>query len=254
MGANGGVTDLQNQQLGDGAGCSDASSPTPVYNVDGNNYTYQELLDAFGTTDGTEFEVDPDDVVSCGESPLPVELIAFNGTPGDNKVILQWTTATEINNDRFEVERSYDGFSFDKIDVVTGNGNTKEIIHYQFEDNNPLWLQNYYRLKQVDYDGQYEYSNTIVVIMNGYQSSGWQIYPNPVSTNHLTFKSLSQLETGAYFTISDLNGKLLKRSELLNIRNSTLLSIDVTDIAKGTYVLHVVNGQVTWQQKIIISD
>jgi hypothetical protein len=78
-------------------------------------------------------------------------------------VRLEWETVSEINNERFEIQRSSDGKNFDIIGVVDGHGTTNESLKYKFDDRFPLFGFNYYRFRQVDYDGKWEYSNMAVV-------------------------------------------------------------------------------------------
>ena len=96
--------------------------------------------------------------------PLPVSLLYFTAEIITNEhVKLQWETVSEQNNDRFEIERSSDGIIYDIIGIVDGNGNTNESITYIFNDRFPSTGFNYYRFRQVDYDGNWEYSNTVAV-------------------------------------------------------------------------------------------
>lgn len=97
---------------------------------------------------------------------LPIELISFDGYNKNNNNILTWSTASENNNDYFTVERSEDGVNWDVIDTVGGAGNSQSNINYSLVDNNYREVINYYRLKQVDFDGQYELFEKIVAIDN----------------------------------------------------------------------------------------
>ena len=95
---------------------------------------------------------------------LPVSLLYFTAEIITNEhVKLRWETVSELNNDRFEIERSSDGIVFNIIGIVDGNGNTNESINYSFDDRFPLYGINYYRFRQVDYDGKWEYSNMVAV-------------------------------------------------------------------------------------------
>jgi len=96
---------------------------------------------------------------------LPVELVEFKAraTNAAHQVTLHWSTASEINNDYFTVERSEDGHQFKTIGTVKGFGNSKTVRNYQFVDNQPLYGTAYYQLKQTDFDGQYEYFKPIAV-------------------------------------------------------------------------------------------
>ena len=93
---------------------------------------------------------------SAGSSPLPVVLTSFSLTPEENVVRVKWTTSSEINNDFFKVERSWDAYSFEEIGRVSGAGNSSVARSYTFTDDEPFNGTSYYRLIQIDYDGQSE--------------------------------------------------------------------------------------------------
>ncbi len=90
-------------------------------------------------------------------SPLPVELISFEANPVNEKVILNWSTASELNNDFFTVERSVDLENFEEVVRVDGNGTTSQLTRYVAVDDKPYGGVSYYRLKQTDFDGKFEY-------------------------------------------------------------------------------------------------
>lgn len=94
---------------------------------------------------------------------LPVEYLTFTGKLIDKSVELNWVTATEINNNGFELERSQNGIDFERIAWILGSGNSSFIKEYNFIDFEPYIGINYYRLKQIDYDGKFEYSKIISV-------------------------------------------------------------------------------------------
>ncbi|PSL25142.1 T9SS type A sorting domain-containing protein [Dyadobacter jiangsuensis] len=110
---------------------------------------------------------------------LPVILVSFEGKSENNQTKLTWKTAEETNNKGFEIERSADARTFEKIGFVDGSGDTKENQSYHFTDLSPLAIS-YYRLKQLDYDGKFEYSKIIRV--KGDQVV-FKIYPNPAQDN-----------------------------------------------------------------------
>ncbi|HNK99248.1 MAG TPA: FG-GAP-like repeat-containing protein, partial [Chitinophagales bacterium] len=109
---------------------------------------------------------------------LPIELTDFTGSQQGHAVKLEWTTASELNNDKFIIERSSNGDDFDAIGIVSGAGTTEIVHNYQFFDQAPAGGINYYRLKQVDLDGAFTYSQMIVVEVSG-EASYLKIYPNP---------------------------------------------------------------------------
>jgi hypothetical protein len=111
---------------------------------------------------------------------VPVELTSLSASVNGKSVILNWATATEKNNMGFEIQKSSDKSSFTKIGFVNGNGTTTELKKYSFADNNVLNAKNYYRLKQMDYDGTYNYSPIVeaeIGIISSFSLE--QNYPNP---------------------------------------------------------------------------
>lgn len=112
-------------------------------------------------------------------NPLPVELLTFTGQSTGLGNQLLWTTASETNNDYFDLERSADE-NFSKVATIAGHGNSASNINYDFLDETPLNGINYYRLKQVDYDGNFKYSN-VISIMNDSEDSNVIVYPNPTN-------------------------------------------------------------------------
>ena len=111
---------------------------------------------------------------------LPVDLVSFEGQVENQSVHLHWITASETNNDRFEIEYSVSGNEFFKIGEVAGSGTINEMKSYDFTHSNPVKGSNYYRLKQVDFDGQYEYSSVVYVIHQGFEDS-FTLLENPTS-------------------------------------------------------------------------
>jgi len=97
--------------------------------------------------------------------PVPVELASFSIDVAENMVVLQWTTATETNNFGFEIERSPDNSNFIKIGFIPGNKTTANLHNYKFSDHNLKTGSYYYRLKQIDMDGSFQYSNIIEVVI-----------------------------------------------------------------------------------------
>ncbi len=114
------------------------------------------------------------------DNPIPVELTSFTANTLRNKVELKWVTATEINNSGFEIQRKLNSSEFQSIGFVTGNGTTTGKSNYTFTDINLPIGQYIYRLKQIDFDGTYEFSNEINVEVNSPEDySLAQNYPNP---------------------------------------------------------------------------
>lgn len=129
------------------------------------------------------------------ENPLPVTWLSFNGKQLGEDVELNWHTASEINNKRFEVQRSVNGSHFETIDFVNGNGNTKAISRYTYTDKGAFANYNgnlYYRLRQLDINGAVSLINTVVVSGTmPLNTLSFSIYPNPTN-NFIVLKGLEQ--------------------------------------------------------------
>jgi hypothetical protein len=121
-------------------------------------------------------------------SPLPVELVSFDASLADRKVILNWQTASEINSNYFDVLRSNDGQNWSSIGTVPANGSSQVIIDYTLIDASPMDGVSYYRLKQVDLNGNFHLSD-IRSIKNSQKVNQVKIYPNPTDNGLVTIVS-----------------------------------------------------------------
>jgi hypothetical protein len=108
--------------------------------------------------------------------PMPISLLSFDVNKKGENVLLEWVTLSETNNDYFTIEKSTDGFNFKEIGVVKGSGNSNKKMYYNFTDVNPKIGINYYRLKQTDFDGKFEYFQTAAINIKNMEIS---IFPNP---------------------------------------------------------------------------
>lgn len=131
-----------------------------------------------------------------------------------NEVNVSWTTGTETNNDRFEVERSVDGVRWDLIGTVAGAGTTGEAMAYKLVDYNPTEGNLYYRIKQVDYDGSFSYSNSVVVFIDKIKEGILDVAPNPIQANQtLNFFNAASIE---WIEIFNQYGSRVKTIERVN--------------------------------------
>lgn len=165
--------------------------------------------------------------ITNNEILLPVTIKAFEAVTEQNQIKLLWTTTTEINNDRFNIERSRDGKKFEKIGEVSASSDFTAEKHYQFTDTDPLSGPNYYRLKQLDHDGKFTYSKMVAVKF--LENDDFSIYPNP-SCDRVNIKS----------------SKILKKLEVVNMIGVTVMTIpiasnhlpvDISSLQPGLYVM-----------------
>ncbi len=141
--------------------------------------------DATNTVTMTGLGAFSDYTATGSGSPLPIELLTFEARVDDETVIVSWSTASEHNNDYFTIERTYDWEHFEEIGMVDGAGDSEEILHYQFVDEAPIPGVSYYRLKQTDFDGQFTYSNLVMVEYdyNSPTEAEIAVFPNPATIN-----------------------------------------------------------------------
>lgn len=172
--------------------------------------------------------------VNCSAIGLPVEYISFSAKKKNEKVLLSWQTASEYNNAYFELERSIDGRNFESLGSVKGAGNSHELLDYSFMDTSPRIGINYYRLKQIDYDGKYEYSELRSVIFDS-EKDIISLYPNPILNTELTIQFFNEIDQLLYLEVLDINGKKIKSQNLSQNIGNNILRVSFSDIPSGVY-------------------
>jgi hypothetical protein len=151
------------------------------------------------------------DVVFSNIGTLPVTLLSFSATPKDNHVILRWSTASEINNLGFELQRSIDGNNgWSAIAFVNGAGNSDNTLKYAYTDEKLSARRYYYRLKQIDIDQRFAYSAIVSAVLDGKEAFDLQQnFPNPYRGETIIRFTLPQ-KTTVNLSIFDMNGRLVK--------------------------------------------
>jgi hypothetical protein len=227
-------------------------------NVGNDEMVDSDVSESTGRTD--VFFVRPSDTIqglNAGVKfgTLPVELLSFSGYWDKQRDLnqLTWETAAEVNNEKFEIYRAEDEIqgSFELIGSVEGAGNSSQQIVYDYEDRDIGKSGNYYyRLKQIDYDGQFEYSDIIVIQVERNGILGIEAYPNPASRNvNLRFQDL--LDNSSFSArLMDIQGRLINHWQALELqRGTSTIPISLGSLGEGQYLLQV---QIGTQQKMII--
>jgi len=170
---------------------------------------------------------------------LPLTFISFDAilTSGLNKYVsLQWKTTNEVNTARFVIERSIDGKNFETV-AELGSKNTAGTHVYSVVDKDPAIGYSYYRLKQVDINGDFKYHDKIVTVLNN-DALAFTLYPNPaqkiIKLNH------AKAGSNALIQIKSIDGKTL--ISLKPLLNSVSSQVDLTSLAAGNYILSYVDG------------
>lgn len=215
-------------------------------NYGGTNFSsgHTQASGTFNSSSSVSFS---ENIVTLGSTetanPLPVELIAFSGRNENGFNKLEWKTASELNNDYFELERSNAGEVFSSVGKVNGKGTTNEASSYSLIDEQPFIGNNYYRLKQVDFDGTVSYSNVIVVKNEQEGVFNISVFPNPVSKEGaVVVRTLKDDEYEATVVIMDMTGRALT-SYQVNGAGTFEQSIDLSTWGEvGIYLVEMRQG------------
>lgn len=181
-------------------------------------------------------------VVELGGASLPVEWLAFSAKAVDEKVELNWTTASETNSASFIVERSTDGQQFESIGTLKGAGTTHLQQSYMFWDEKPWPGRNYYRLQQVDFDGSSTYSKVIEVTLD---QGTFVVFPNPGRAGSTQYLYLPVEEGEAMVELINVAGQIVWEDAV--VVNAGRAEWIVPSVASGGYVLRVVVEGLVYQ-------
>jgi len=186
------------------------------------------------------------------EGVLPVELISFNAKAETNAIALNWQTASELNNDYFVLERSVDGRNFSEVTMVKGEGTSAVINEYRAMDNNPYKGVNYYRLRQVDFDGAEAFSNVVQVVFRTDKQAGvLTVYPTLIQNTDLLNVNLTEnSKILSTFDIFDFNGKLVSSIEL---QGGDMTSFSVEQLQNGMYLIKERNSENNVATRFVIA-
>ncbi len=204
-----------------------------LYSGSGNVGGTGDLCHSDGVSDPTLGATGVSCKICDGDgSTLPVELISFVAIENDGVVNLSWVTASEINNSHFEVLRSFDANNFEVIGLVDGHGTSNIIQHYSYNDNPSSTGVIYYRLRQVDFDGRFDFSEIISVSIS--QSANLSVFPNPAKTSDIITVNMS-VEDNYEFSIYNLQGKEIQNGSFFGNNKQ----ISAGDFAAGIYLIRV---------------
>jgi len=195
-----------------------------THSINCGNITYNYTVTQTASTTPDNF---------CDQA-LPIELSLFEVNPFGNHAELVWQTSSERNNEYFTIERSSDGQFWEERTRVDGAGNSNAVLNYRHLDEKTINGTSYYRLKQTDFDGNFEYSDILSYTFSSVDQNLVQIHPNPVSTNFLMAFG-KNLKT-QNLKIFDIYGRDVTHQILINYTESGC-ELNISEIGAGNYFL-----------------
>lgn len=187
---------------------------------------------------------------NTSENPLPVELLHFAARNENGRVLLEWSTASENNSDFFSIERSSDAVNFSEITRVSAAGNSNVLLNYRAFDNSPASDVSYYRLKQVDFDGKFMYSNIEVVNLPTLWRNEILLSPNPV-ISYLDVRLDPDRFNKPQISIRDIQGREVLTHNSYSVHSGDILRLDMSKLPAGLYFLNVSENGITAIKRII---
>jgi hypothetical protein len=184
---------------------------------------------------------------------LPVQLVRFAARMVNANAQLNWTTASEQNNSRFEIERSLDGANFTTIGTVAGRGNSAITTEYAYTDMNTPEGTLYYRLRQVDKNGASKHSPIIKLEHNIQKKAQISVRPNPANGNAITI-SFDSMPVGKYtVSLMTINGARIAQQTIDHRVPAEVLNLNFSNkLPAGVYMISVGGGEHTVYQKLIV--
>ncbi len=173
--------------------------------------------------------------------PLEVNLISFTAKKIQNKVEINWNTASEISNSHYILERSADGNGFSTLAKINSkNGNSKEELNYNYIDEFPLAGINYYRLKAIDFEGKPSLSK--IVALDFEDTKQPILYPNPTKNSNITLDMNLIMDGNIKLEILDVLGRTLRSNEIKGYKGQNKVDVILEDLPSGKYFMKITSG------------
>ncbi|MDB5258361.1 MAG: hypothetical protein JWM14_3056, partial [Chitinophagaceae bacterium] len=226
-----------------GDGTATQTGLTPTHTFPGNSGTVGYTItvtfnDAYCGHTWTANRVEN---VTC---PLPIHLLNFSGASRNNGVLLSWQTATETNNEYFDIQRSLDGLNFESVHKTPGANNSNSLLSYQYLDPYDGTGIIYYRLVQYDFDGKTSTSRVIAIQLTNSGKAPVSIAPNPFSESVVLTKLMDEEAT---IIIYDMLGRTLESKK--SSFGESVVYIG-NNLSKGSYLISYISSQSTYTQKV----
>lgn len=204
---------------------------------------------------GIQTSFSPFTFASGGLSPLPIELLSFNAKPNVSMVDLSWSTASELNNDYFTIEKTKDGVNFEIVGVIKGAGNSTSKLNYEYVDNRPYSRVSYYRLKQTDFDGNFSYSELIMVSFEKPSLFSLNVYPNPNNGRAINLQINGISNEEVLVVVYDILGnEIFSKVIITNENDSDVHAIDPSQkLPVGVYIISATSDQKIYNKRLIVN-
>jgi hypothetical protein len=171
---------------------------------------------------------------------LPVQMLSFDAKPDQRKVNVTWVTASEHNSAFFEVQRSLDATSWERLGDVAAMGNTQNTTNYAFVDENPHSGMNYYRLRQVDLNGDEVYTDHVAVL---FRRTGLpiEVYPNPAKES-ISASFTSDMAGVMQWRVMDMSGRIVQQGSFSAQNGTNRMDVNLTRVESGSYMLELMDA------------
>ena len=246
------------------AGATDVTNTTDLRITQDTNIAPGGSLDGGGTTSSPQAnrtglaDTDLNNIFYIGgdstQNPLPVKLISFKATCSDEqKVLIEWRSSSEINVDRYEIEKSFDGKNFEKLTTIKSSGNSNSIITYGAIDVNAFIHSAivYYRLKMIDMDGHFELSSIVIVTQNvDHFINSINAFPNPTNGDIVLNIESNQSQKSKIEIIDRLGKTFYSSNQSLEIGNNNI-KINMNSMETGLYIIRISNINDTKNLKVL---
>jgi hypothetical protein len=230
------------------------SDDTPIsgaVDLGGGIYEFQNIPGgAGGIRNNRRFTIG---TANKAQTPLPITLLSFEANFNVDKVDLRWITSSEVNNDYFTIERSKDALNWEEIIRTNGAGNSNVNIEYVEADYNPYDGISYYRLKQTDFDGNFEYFNIVPVKVDLSNKIQMSLFPNPLRRGEELKINLEGIKEDVLIVIRDAKGQEFYSKAEIHYEDNQLVAIPIdVNIPAGLYIVTASSENQIYSQKLLV--
>ncbi|MEO5571418.1 MAG: T9SS type A sorting domain-containing protein [Bacteroidia bacterium] len=181
---------------------------------------------------------------------LPVELVSWGAMPFSEKVKLYWTTASEENSKEYIIEKTYNAKDFTEVAHVKAAGKSTSLLNYKGFDNSPREGNNFYRLKQIDFNGQFTYTKLVAVKFSRLAGAGMTIIPNPTSDKTIV-KFNASGKFVAVLKVSDMQGITCFIKNIISEEGVNEYTLNMNELAKGVYSVQLILDDLNEVSKLV---